>query len=490
MARFVLPRRALLRGLGGVALSLPALEIMLPRRVSAASEGPMRYLYAFGGSSIGTSDDSVTPTGEGQGYDLTRGLQPLGDLGVQDRVSVVTGLTIPWNTGSGIPAGGRAVGFHAHSVCPLICGLRSASEDNEAATGPTSDQIVGNAISGSAPHHSLIYRVQPAYYRGSNGSGGTRGRISARRNPETGALEHIEPIISPRLAYESLFANFVPPDPTEAAAAEFALRRQKSVIDLVRGDTERLLPQLGQVDRVRMERHFDELRDLESRLNLIEPPANSACQQLPEPGDDPAIGTAVENGDTDGYASGGAYSNEELRAEIMIDLIHMAFTCELSYVSALMFTYTQCFMNMQPIAGHASDLHELSHFAVGGGQVMHDAMADGIAWHVKHWANLIAKLSDTIDLDGIPIIDKTAMVLTFEGGWGYDPESGESGRAHSTENMVVLIGGNAGTLNASGGQHLRAEGRHPVEVINTAMQAVGVDEPLGEVEGTFPELLG
>lgn len=490
MARFQLSRRAVLRGLGGVALGLPALEIMLPRRASAADDGPMRYLYAFGGSSLGTNADSVTPTTEGLGYALSRGLLPLGDLGVQDRVSVVSGLTIPWNTGTGIPAGGRAVGFHAHSVCPLICGMRSASEDDESATGPTSDQLVGDVIGGQAPHHSLVYRVQPAYYRGSNGSGGTRGRISARLNPGTGALEHIEPFISPRLAYESLFANFVPPDPTEAAAAEFALRRHRSVVDLVSDDTERLLPQLGQADRLRLTRHFDELRALESRLDLLEPPANSACTQLPDPGDDPPIGNAVENGDTQGYASGGAYSNEELRAQLMVDLIHMAFTCELSYVASLMFTYTQCFMNMQPLAGHASDLHELSHGAVGGGQTQLDAMADGIAWHVRHWGTLLPRLQDTLDLDGIPIADKTAMVLTFEGGWGYDPESGEDGRAHSTENMITLIGGNAGSLNASGGQHIRAPGRHPVEVINTAMRAVGVEEPLGEVAGHFPELLG
>lgn len=489
MARIKLHRRSFLRGLGGIGLALPALEIMLPRGASAADNGPMRYLFAFGGSSVGTSADSVTPTAEGTGYDLTRGLQPLGDLGIQDRVSVVSGLTIPWNTGTGIPAGGRAVGFHAHSVCPLISGMRSESEDNEAAMGPTSEQVVADAIGGAAPHHSLSYRVQPAYYRGGNGSGGVRGRISARLNPETGALEHIDPIISPRLAFESLFANFVPPDPAEAAAAEFALRRQKSVIDLVRGDTERLLPQLGTVDRVRMERHFDELRDLEGRLELLEPPEGSACEMLPDPGNDPPIGGAVENGDTAGYQAGGAYSNEELRASLMVDLIHMAFTCELTYSAALMFTYTQCFMNMQPLAGHPSDLHELSHGAVGGGQAMHDAMADGIAWHVRHWGTLATKLRDTVDLDGTSILDKTAMVLTFEGGWGFDPESGENGRAHSTENMVVLIGGGAGTLNRSGGQHLRAVGRHPVEVINTAMQSVGVNDSLGEVNGSFPELL-
>ena len=124
------------------------------------------------------------------------------------------------------------------------------------------------------------------------------------------------------------------------------------------------------------------------------------------------------------------------------------------------------------------------------GRVGADAMADGIGWHVKHWGRLLQKLRDTEDLDGSSMIDSTAAILCFEGGWGYDPEQDAEGSAHSSENMGVLIGGKAGGLNASGGQHLRATGRHPAEVINTAMRAVGVSTPLGEVSGSFDELIG
>ena len=54
--------------------------------------------------------------------------------------------------------------------------------------------------------------------------------------------------------------------------------------------------------------------------------------------------------------------------------------------------------------------------------------------------------------------------------------------------IEVLLGGKAGGLHTTPGQHIKADGRHPVEVVNTAMKAVGVDKPLGEVSGTFDEL--
>ena len=67
----------------------------------------------------------------------------------------------------------------------------------------------------TTPHRLLTYRVQAAYYRGSNGDGGDRGRISYR--DDGGSIIPVDPIVSPRLAYESLFTGFVPPDPGQAA---------------------------------------------------------------------------------------------------------------------------------------------------------------------------------------------------------------------------------------------------------------------------------
>lgn len=485
-----LSRRTLLRGLGGFAVALPFLEIMTSSRVARAQSGPSRYVFAFGGSSLGMDgQQQVVPAASGPlAGNVTRGLAPLESLGVLDEVSLVSGLLLPWDSGSGIPAGGRAVNFHASSPAPLVTGVAGGPTGDERLYGASTDQVVADVIATGVTHRALTYRVQPAYYRGSNGTGGDRGRITARITD--GEVEQIDPIISPRLAFENLFSGFAPPDPEDAAAAAFLLARRKSVLDLVHGDTERLLPRLGAADRQRLERHFDEIRALEDRLASIEPPSQPACSIPGVPESDPPIGGAVENGDTGGYASGGAYSGEEDRARIMMDLVHMAFACDLARVASIMFTQAQCFMNMQPIYGdaYATDLHEMSHGSMGGGESGAAAMADGVAWHVKHWATLVQKLRDTQDVDGSSLLDSTALVLAFEGGMGFDPEGGGEGMAHSTENMAVLVGGRAGGL--IGGQHVVADGEHPVKVINTAMRAVGVEQDLGDVPGTIDALFG
>jgi Protein of unknown function (DUF1552) len=477
-----LSRRTFLRGLGGAAIALPFLEAMLPKRASSAT-APQRYVYTFAGTSISPNDadgNLVVPTAEGPlGPGLPQGMKPVNDLGIEPYVSIVSGLLIPW--GDVIPPGGRRVGFHASSLCPLVCGTRS-DPDHEAPTSETSEFLAARTLSPDPAFQVPTYRVQPAYYRGSNGTGGDRGKISARMDPD--GLKQVDPFHSPQSAWSNL--NFQPTDPAELEKAKALLARRKSILDLVAGDTESLIKRLGAADKIRMQRHLDELRALEKQLSAIQP-GQGACQPLPDPGTDPDIGGPVE-ADTGynpdgGYANDGAWSNEELRATIMMDLIHMALVCDRARAASVMFTQAQCFMNMHPIFGYASDLHEISHGSMGWSNAGMGPVADCIAWHMKHFGTLVKKLAETEDSDGKMLIDNTALILALEGGHGYDPEQNSQKSPHSTENMAIFIAGRAGGLNAGGGKHVVKKDAHPVQVINTALHAVGVEADLGEVSG-------
>jgi hypothetical protein len=109
-----------------------------------------------------------------------------------------------------------------------------------------------------------------------------------------------------------------------------------------------------------------------------------------------------------------------------------------------------------------------------------------IAWHMKHFGYLVAKLRDTPEADA-NLLSNTALVFLHEGGHGRDPSSGSRDSSHSTENMACLIAGRAGGLRP--GQHVVAAGRHPANVILTAMQAAGYPQnSLGEVSGDIPAL--
>ena len=138
---------------------------------------------------------------------------------------------------------------------------------------------------------------------------------------------------------------------------------------------------------------------------------------------------------------------------------------------------------MLPTTGVSSDAHETTH---GRGGL--DGVSDMLAWHVSFFARFVEKLRDTQEVDGSSMLDHTAVVLLFEGGKGYDPESGRNDRAHSTENMVALVGGRVGGLLP--GRHVVADGRHPAHVLISAMSALGLSEELGEMTGRIPELFG
>src|SRR6185503_18788424 len=352
MPPFKLNRRAALKGALGVTLALPALEIMLDSSGTALAQGmplPKRYLVCFDGQSLGGDDDPLrddyVPNTVGRGYDLKSALAPLAANNVRDEVSVVSGLSIPTANGGAVPAAGRRDDFHVSSLSPLLCGVRSGTAT--AAMGATSDQVVALAIAGNTPFKSLVYRVQVGWYLSVSAPYG-RDIISYKADA-AGKPVAIPPIVSPKAAFDAMFLNFTPPvDDTEAKKREFLLRQRRSVLDLVGGSAEKLLPKLGTADKLRMTQHMDEIRDLERRIVAIPPPATGACQKPPSPGADPPIGgpQATDTTSGGGFNINVGYSGEEERARAFCDLIYMAFACDLSRVGSLMFTMFQSHMNM------------------------------------------------------------------------------------------------------------------------------------------------
>src|SRR5262245_43297156 len=127
MARFTVDRRALLRGASGVAIGLPFLEIMGAGE-ARAGVAPPRFVILYAGISQtrdgpASGHKYLSPTRPGAGYDLPADLSPLGTVDrknsigrtfkafdVQNEVSLVTGLKIPW--GMTAPSDGRPLGFH------------------------------------------------------------------------------------------------------------------------------------------------------------------------------------------------------------------------------------------------------------------------------------------------------------------------------------------------------------------------------------------
>ncbi len=118
MARFTtMSRRTILRGTGGAALALPMLEIMMPKRASAAAAAvPKRFVMLGAGIGLGVDKKPLTliiPSKTGANYSLTRALSPLGEAtyigdvrgNVRGDMGMISGLRIPVSTGSSAASG-------------------------------------------------------------------------------------------------------------------------------------------------------------------------------------------------------------------------------------------------------------------------------------------------------------------------------------------------------------------------------------------------
>ncbi len=503
-------RRAVLRGIAGTAVSLPLLECMLPVKQTTAQTAPRRYAILFAGQALGGDNYAKTSsrvdgqnitegghyiadTSYGRGYALTTPLLPL--QAMQNDFTMISNLVIPFNAsstdGSAVPTAGAYRDFHGGGSSPLLSGTRSTSPEY-VCNGITSDQVIAELNAGQTTHKSLVVRAQPAFYV----SGFSfAGRQYISYGPGGGRSARIEAQASPQVAFQSLFTGFVPDNDEDAARFDFEMRARRSVLDLVLEKRAKLVNNVGQADRERLERHFDEIRDLETRISALPPVAGGQCMVPTDPGADPPIGGDHDGGGSGSVTPGSGYSDEHRRARIFADLIHMAFVCDLTRAASLQITAFQSHMNVRPIADGlgtldgtvrparwasvGGDLHEVGHNGDPNnrGQI---PSAGLLQWHISHYAYLIDKLRNTPEAGG-NVLDNSMIVFTAEAGHGLQLNDGTSqNQTHSVENMVMLLAGRAGGFDP--GEHIDGNRAHPATALITAMQAAGyTGNTLGEV---------
>jgi hypothetical protein len=514
MKKTKLHRRVLLRGLGGAAIGLPLLDCMLNDHGTAfaqsASPLPQRYAIVFAGQALGGDDYAkdqqringqnltqaghhITPAQVGAGYQITTPLRPLAAM--QNDFTVVSGMRIPYSTTSAdaadVPAGGAYRDFHGGGSSPLLSGVRSQTSAFSA-RGITSDQAVAALNQGNTPVASLVLRAQPSFYLSGYSFSG-RQRISYR-----GANDPIEAQDSPHTAFQSLFGNFMPMGSADQAQFDWNQRARRSILDVITAKRQRLLAAVGSADRERLGRHFDEIRALELRIAGMPQSAAEACQRVNDPGADPAVGGDNSGAGSDTLATNTGYSGEHERTRVMLDLIHMAFVCDLTRAATMQITAFQSHMNVYAISSHfdspvplsrplRADLHEVGHNgdAEFRGQL---PVSLCLQWHIGHYAYLLDKLKQSREGAG-SVLDNSAIVFMPEAGHGrhLNTPSDTTPKTHSVEEMVLLVGGRAGGLRS--GLHVPTAGAHPAQCLLSCMRAVGsAANSFGEVQGALTEL--
>lgn len=509
MKSLKLSRRTVLRGMGGAVVGLPALECMLDGNGQAFAQGgalPKRYAIVFAGQALGGDNWAqnqfqvagarkteaghfVVPPESGAAYTITTPLKPLEKL--RSEFNLVSGMRIPYDAvsleGTAVPPGGAFRDFHGGGASPLLSGFRSTSP-SFTAEGPTSDQLVAALPEnkGKTPVDSVVVRAQPSWYlAGSSYAGRQYISYAAKRKP-------VESQTNPMTVYGALFSNFQPAGGGDAAAQlDFERRAEQSVLSLVASRRQALLARVGAADRIRLQGHFDQIRDLENRILTVVADQGMSCRKPMDPGTDWAVG-----GDNAGSGAGTlqtntGYSDEHRRAQVMADLIHMAFVCDLTRVATLQITVFQSHMNVHKIATMLgtpilADLHEVGHNGdpMNRGQLPVSLM---LQWHISFYARLVENLKNTPEGAG-SVLDNSAIVFMAEAGHGRQLNDAKSDFAtHSVENMVLLIAGRAGGMKP--GRHIPTMGAHPAQALLGAMKAVGfTGDTLGEVKGPLASL--
>jgi len=420
MRPFVLPRRALLRGLLGgasVAVGLPLLEAALNRNGNALASGsplPKRFGIFFWGN--GVLERPWAPTTEGPDWTPSDILAPLAEM--RSQITVVSGMKV--YTGNTIPHGSGPGG--------LLAGTTLLSDDTNSFAGPSIDQIIAGAIGGETRFRSLEVGVQKA------------DTCMSCNGPHS----FNPPECSPRALYERLFLDgFVAPGSGPKVDPRLALRR--SVLDAIGDDAKRLQTRLGAADKARLDQHFEGIRALELQLKKLEenPPNLAACKAPDDPGDDLA--------DIDGRPQLAA------TCRAMSRLLALALACDQTRVFSLWFSRpVSNLLYPDAPAGH----HQLTH-----DEPDDQPQVFAILQYILGELNLFLKEFASISEGDSTLLDNCAILCTTDCSYA---------RAHSIEDYPLLIAGSAGGALKKGTHYHSVANENTSKVILSLARAMGL----------------
>jgi Protein of unknown function (DUF1552) len=467
-------RRSLIRGAGGIAIALPALEIMGGTGSAyAATAAKPKLITMFAGGSLGSTGGAINPSTAGVNYEITTLLKSIDKYKVKPHVGVVTGLKIPRGSGAACI---RHTGdiYHRKSILPVVAGETCTEDGGDAPKlkGSTVDQIVAAKLGVK----NINLRIQPVGYAGGTDSGDDEGNRMTGKN---GSLT--SPYSSPRVVFDTFISAFKgaaggggTSTGTSTSPELLAARaKHKSVLDLVDGGASRLMKRLGAGDLKTMQAHLEFIRQLEKDIDGIETRAmTSSCTVPTAPGTDPGLQDP---------GSQAGWSDETARGQAMARLMALGLACDLWNVGTLQVSFSQIFVSAKQAAGINTNLgiHQYAHENTGDPE----GIARCMAWQVDPFAYLVSLLAAQTDVDGQPMINNTVITMSFEAGFG-----GEGGDGtHSSSNMVMLYAGKVGGLKP---QHIKANNAHPAQVNCAAMKAVGVAPTLGEISTPLAGMFG
>ena len=412
-------RRALLRGAGAV-IGLPFLDAMRPALAAPGGKQARRIGVVYVPNGIIMRDWQVKKIGTG--FDFPRILKPLERF--REDIVVVSGL-------SNHAANKAKGGGHAKASGSFLSGaLPKYTAGADVHAGTTFDQIAAQRFGPETRVPSLQLGCEDSRMIGNcdTGSSCAYTNTISWKNPDTPmAVE-----VNPRSVFERLFGTVDPSLDAETRARRALYK--KSILDLTRENTQRLVSSLGSTDRRKMDEYLTSIREVEVRITKAE--------------NDPEIPLGEK-------PSGIPFSYREY-VKLMFDLQTIAFQSDLTRVSTMMLG-REGSVRVYPEIGVPDPHHPLTHHR--NNEDFIEKVTKINEHHVELFSYFVERLKATQDGDGT-LLDHSTILY---GGAISD------GNQHSNHNLPLVIAGRAGGLR--GGRHVEAEAKTPaanlfVDILN------------------------
>ena len=403
-------RRTLLHG-AGVSLALPWLESLTvwgddACTQQAGSEAPVRLAVVFAGN--GFHSKEWWAKGEGRDMDLGQVLAPLADF--REQLLFIRGL---------FHAEARKGNIHSSQTGNLLSGAPIAS-GGEIRSGTSFDQVLAQTYGRSTKVPSLVLgceRSNPSVHK--NYSMLYSSHISWSSPTTPTPLE-----LYPALAFDRLFKDEATPG-------------DKSVLDAVLVDAQRLRGQISTPDKRKLDEYLDSIRDVEKRIE-------NAGQRGELQGWRPTLDKPNMDRPADGIPQD---IGEHMR--LMCDLLVLGFQTDTTRIATLKLNNDHSALRFPNLPstqqmGHGIDYmihHLLSH-------------SDGDDWlkvnqfFVEQVAYIARRLA-AIQEGPRTLLDNTMLLFT---------SSMMAGARHDNDQLpVVVLGGGGGQLH--GGRLLDYSGK-------------------------------
>ena len=439
-----LARRTFLRGLGA-AIALPALDAMTPALAAAARLGtntPRRMAFVYVPNGIIMKD--WTPAAAGADFEFTRILKPLEPY--RKQLMVLSGLT--HNTGRAL---GDGPGDHARAAASFLTGVhpkKTAGADIH--SGISVDQIAAQKIGDATRLASLELGCEDGRLVGNCDSGYScaySNSISWRTTATP-----MPPEVNPRAVFERLFGDAS--ETPEARAKR--LRYNKSILDFVSEDTQRLKGDLGRTDRRKLDEYLDAVREIERRIEMAEHDSRAFTPEMEKP-----AGVPVEFAD---------------HVKLMFDLMTLAFQADVTRISTFMICREGSTRTYREIGVNDAH-HPLTHHR--GNPEWIEKVAKINCFHLEQFAYFVDKLKSTPDGDGT-LLERVMVVY----GSGL-----ADGNQHTHNDLPVLVAG-AGNGALRPGRHVQYPKETPMTNLYVAMlDHMGITpEHIGDSTGELEHL--